>query len=64
MYDFGLIDGIIPEPLGGAHHAPEEMAKQLKRHIKKELAVLREIDTEERITQRIEKFSKMGEFDE
>jgi len=64
MLDFGLIDGIIPEPLGGAHNAPEDMAKQLKRHIKKELAILKELETEERITMRIEKFSKMGEYDE
>lgn len=64
MLEFGLIDGIIPEPLGGAHNAPEDMAKQLKRHIKKELAILKEMDTDERIAMRIEKFSKMGEFDE
>jgi acetyl-CoA carboxylase carboxyl transferase subunit alpha len=64
MLEFGLIDGIIPEPLGGAHNAPEDMAKLLKRHIKKELAILKEMDADERIAKRIEKFSKMGEFDE
>jgi acetyl-CoA carboxylase carboxyl transferase subunit alpha len=33
MLDFGLIDGIVREPLGGAHNAPEEMATSLKKHI-------------------------------
>ena len=49
MFEFGLIDGIIKEPLGGAHSAPEEMAKILKRQIKKEINELMEMDPEERI---------------
>ncbi len=64
MLSFGLIDGIVNEPLGGAHNSPEEMAKTLKRHLKKELAILKEMDTEDRITKRIDKFSNMGQFDE
>ena len=63
MLAFGLIDDIVKEPLGGAHCEPEKMAKTLKAHIKKELAILQEMDPEERITHRIEKYSKMGEFD-
>lgn len=63
MYDFGLIDGIIKEPLGGAHHAPEDMAKALKRQIKKALTELQDLDPEERIEQRIAKYSAMGEYD-
>jgi len=62
MLNFGLIDGIIKEPLGGAHASPEEMTKVLKKHIKKEVADLMEIDCDERIEQRIDKFGKMGEF--
>jgi acetyl-CoA carboxylase carboxyl transferase subunit alpha len=64
MFDMGLIDGILKEPPGGAHSNPEEMAKLLKRHIKKELAALQEVSPEERISMRIEKFSKMGVFTE
>ena len=64
MLGFGLIDGILNEPAGGAHNNPEEMAKILKKHLKKEIAALKELDTEERITLRIEKFSQMGEFNE
>ena len=62
MYDFGLIDGIIKEPLGGAHALPEEMAKMLKKHIKKELAELIDMDADERIDKRIKKYCKMGEY--
>jgi len=63
MYDFGLIDGIIKEPLGGAHHAPEDMAKALKKQIKKALTELQVLDPEVRIEQRIAKYSEMGEYD-
>lgn len=63
MHGFGLVDGIIKEPLGGAHGAPEEMAKILKRHLKKAIAELKEMDTEERIEKRIQKYSKMGQYD-
>jgi acetyl-CoA carboxylase carboxyl transferase subunit alpha len=63
MLSFGLIDGIIKEPLGGAHSAPEEMAKTLKKHIKKTVAELRELTVEEMIAQRIEKYASMGEYE-
>ena len=62
MFQFGLIDGIIKEPMGGAHSNPEEMAKMLKRHIKKAIAELQEMTEDERINARIEKYSKMGEY--
>ncbi len=62
MYEFGLIDGIIKEPMGGAHSNPEEMAKMLKRHIKKAISELQEMSEDERIDARIEKYSKMGEY--
>ena len=63
MLDFKLIDGIIKEPLGGAHNFPEEMAKTLKKHLKKEVAELMEMTPEKRIQLRVEKYSKMGEYD-
>ncbi|CAG0909748.1 unnamed protein product [Cyprideis torosa] len=64
MHEFGIIDGIIKEPSGGAHSQPEEMAKLLKRHLKKTIAELQEMDPEERIQQRINKFSSIGVFEE
>ncbi len=63
MLDFGLIDDIIREPLGGAHTDPEKMAKSLRTHIKKELAELQQMSPEELINNRLEKYSQMGEFD-
>lgn len=62
MAEFGLIDGIVKEPLGGAHNDPEGMATVLAKHIKGELKVLQKLTPEERINQRIEKYSSMGRF--
>jgi acetyl-CoA carboxylase carboxyl transferase subunit alpha len=64
MLDFGLIDGVVKEPLGGAHSDREGMIRALKKHIKKELKVLMELSTEERIEQRIEKYTSIGKFTE
>ena len=62
MHEFGLIDGIIKEPMGGAHSNPEETAKILKRHIKKAIAELTEMTDDDRINARIEKYSTMGVY--
>ncbi len=55
-----LIDGIIKEPIGGAHAEPEKMAKKLKSEIKKHIKALEAIDVDKRISIRTEKFSNMG----
>lgn len=60
MLGNGLIDSIIKEPVGGAHHNPEEAYKTLKEAILKELNNLSSINKEDLVMQRIEKFSKMG----
>ena len=62
MLSFGLIDGIIKEPLGGAHSETDEMAVILKEHIKKALAEVGKLDPEKRIDQRIEKYNSMGDY--
>ena len=62
MFDLKLVDGIIKEPLGGAHSNPEKMFQTVKGEIKKHLSKLREIDTQTRIDQRIDKFCSMGVF--
>jgi len=64
MLKFGLVDGIIREPLGGAHWNYDEAADNLKSYIKPILKELEKIDPQERINQRIEKFNKMGFWDE
>ncbi|HMO40618.1 MAG TPA: acetyl-CoA carboxylase carboxyltransferase subunit alpha [Saprospiraceae bacterium] len=63
MHAFGLIDGIIKEPVGGAHSNPEEMAKLLKRQIKKAITELSEMTPEDRIEARINKYAGMGVYD-
>jgi len=60
MQQYKLIDGIINEPLGGAHTEPEKMIQVLKKHILKTLDELDLINPQERISQRIDKFSSMG----
>lgn len=60
MLKNGLIDGIIPEPLGGAHHDPIQAAMNLKDQILKDLDVLTKIPSDELVNQRIDKFSNMG----
>lgn len=64
MSQFGLVDGIVREPLGGAHVNPDEMAQLLKARIKETLAELKKIDPDTRIEQRIDKFSRMGFYEE
>jgi acetyl-CoA carboxylase carboxyl transferase subunit alpha len=60
MSEFGLVDGIIKEPIGGAHNDPERSAKRLKKQIKAAILELKELDTDTLIHQRIEKYSNMG----
>ncbi len=55
-----IIDGIIKEPLGGAHNDPNKAAKKLKKKIIEELDILEKINPEKRINDRINKFSSMG----
>ncbi len=64
MSSFGLVDDVLPEPKGGAHSAPEAMAKSLKEYLVKTLTELSAMDAEARIEQRIDKFSRMGFFEE
>src|SRR5690606_14677062 len=60
MYANGLIDGIIKEPLGGAHQNPEETANTVKKQLLEDIAALRLKNTETLISERIDKFCKMG----
>ncbi len=64
MHSFGLVDGVIKEPVGGAHSNPEEMAKILKKEIKHHIEELSALKPEKRIEDRIKKFSSMGFYEE
>ena len=60
MLEQKLIDGIIKEPLGGAHSDYDATTKTIKKEIKKHLLNLLKIDPQERITNRINRFCSMG----
>ena len=55
-----LIDGIIKEPIGGAHAAPLEMFKLVKKEIKNTLSQLGKLSSTELVSTRISKFCSMG----
>jgi acetyl-CoA carboxylase carboxyl transferase subunit alpha len=58
----GIIDEIIPEPLGGAHRQPVETAGRIKAVVQQTLARLMSLPTEELVAQRYAKFRGMGQF--
>lgn len=62
MLENGLIDGVIKEPVGGAHTNYDGIFKAVKAEIKKQLTALDKLSPEKRIEKRIEKFSNMGVF--
>ncbi len=64
MKSFGLIDGIIPEPVGGAHWDYSEAAQILKDYLVPVIKELKAIPEQERINNRITKFGRMGFWDE
>jgi acetyl-CoA carboxylase carboxyl transferase subunit alpha len=64
MKGFGLVDEIVPEPLGGAHWDYDEAAKLLKENIIKSLQSVKNESPKERINNRIEKYGKMGFWEE
>ncbi|MBN8878283.1 MAG: acetyl-CoA carboxylase carboxyltransferase subunit alpha [Chitinophagaceae bacterium] len=64
MLGFGLIDGIIPEPIGGAHWDYDQAAQLLKDYLLPILQELKQKTPEQRINDRIEKFGKMGFWEE
>ena len=64
MLNFGLVDDVVPEPLGGAHWNYEEAAQLLKKYLIPAIKELQQIPAQKRVEQRIEKFGKMGFWDE
>ena len=64
MLNFGLVDGIVPEPAGGSHWYYDKAADILKEYLKPIIKELKQIPAEKRCEERIEKFSKMGFWNE
>ena len=64
LLQMGLVDGVIPEPSGGAHCDPVQAAENLKSAISKELQALLKTPVEKLLRARYDKFRKMGVFEE
>ena len=60
----GVVDEVIPEPLGGAHNDPAQAAAALKYALQKHLNDLRALDTEKLLETRYERFRHLGVFEE
>lgn len=63
LMGFGVIDEIVPEPVGGAHRDPKDAAETLKRAILNSLNELNKLPKDELVKKRIEKFLKMGVYE-
>ena len=63
MLEKGLIDGVIKENLGGAHTDPQKAVATVKKTILTNIKELQKLKTDKLIEKRIDKFSKMGEFE-
>jgi acetyl-CoA carboxylase carboxyl transferase subunit alpha len=63
LHRHGIIDDIIPEPLGGAHRDHREMANSLKTYLLRYLRELKPLATADLLEQRYQKFRRMGVFD-
>ena len=64
MMRFGLVDGVVPEPAGGSHWDYTGAAEILKQYLIPVIKELKQIPAAQRCEQRIEKFSKMGFWNE
>ena len=60
----GVVDEVIPEPLGGAHHDPAQAASALKYVVQKHLNDLRSLDREKLIDARYERYRHLGVYEE
>lgn len=62
LYELGIVDEIIPEPIGAAHNNPEEMARILKETIVRYIEELQAIPIDKLIENRYKKYRKIGCF--
>lgn len=64
LVPLGIVDRIVPEPFGGAHRDPVTAAGNLKRILLDELRHLQGIRPDELVRERVDKFGRMGVWDE
>jgi acetyl-CoA carboxylase carboxyl transferase subunit alpha len=60
----GLIDKIVPEPLGGAHRDPQATAQSLRKALAEALRALREKKPKELVEERLERLMSYGKYKE
>jgi acetyl-CoA carboxylase carboxyl transferase subunit alpha len=60
----GVVDEVLPEPLGGAHRDPDAAAEQVKAVLMAALDELEAVDPQRRVDDRMQKFLNMGVFDQ
>jgi acetyl-CoA carboxylase carboxyl transferase subunit alpha len=60
LLDFGIIDEVVPEPIGGAHTDPAAAALLVDRALFRALAEVRALDSETRLARRYQKFRDIG----
>ncbi|MCA9726471.1 MAG: acetyl-CoA carboxylase carboxyltransferase subunit alpha [Candidatus Eisenbacteria bacterium] len=63
LYALGVVDRVVPEPMGGAHRDPKRMAETLRAEIREHLAVLGRFPIDELLQERLEKYLKMGRYE-
>jgi acetyl-CoA carboxylase carboxyl transferase subunit alpha len=64
LHRMGIVDEIIPEPVGGAHRDHRAMAATLKQSLSRALQRLSLLPTDKLLDRRYEKFRKLGVYDE
>jgi acetyl-CoA carboxylase carboxyl transferase subunit alpha len=62
LLSLGVVDEIVPEPLGAAHRHPQEAMQALRGALARHLSALRELPADELPQRRYEKFRAMGQF--
>lgn len=62
LYKLGIVDDVIPEPIGAAHNNPEEMAKTLKETIVRYIEELQAIPLDKLIEKRYKKYRQFGHY--
>jgi len=62
LIKFGIVDEIVPEPHGGAHHDPQKIADTLQKAVLKNIAGLKKLSDDVLLDQRYDRFRQIGEF--
>ena len=64
LNELGVIDEVIPEPMGGAHRDHQQIFSDVKKSILENINAVAALDPNERVRLRNEKYSRMGSFEE